>query len=96
MWREVALRLQVVPTDRERVARVDVPIQLGDQLVVVGVVDISLIGAGVVIVSLDHTGADGIHDHLAHHPIASRDLYGQTSQRHHRVHEVRISLRPNP
>src|SRR5207248_7833179 len=41
--RQIPLRVQVVPPERQRVARVRVPIQFYDELVIVGVVEVPLV-----------------------------------------------------
>ena len=59
--RQIPLRVQVVPPERQRVARVRVPIQFYDELVIVGVVEVPLVRASVVPIDVLHQGANGIH-----------------------------------
>ena len=66
MGRQIALGLQVIPPEAQRVAGVHVPVELGDELVVVGVVQISLIRSRVVPVHVLHHIANRIHHLNAH------------------------------
>src|SRR2546425_5054311 len=66
MGRQILLGLQVIPPKRHGVASVDIPIQLRDELVVVGVEQVSLIRSGIVVVRTDHALADRVHNLSVH------------------------------
>ena len=40
--------------------------------------------------------ADAVHEHLAPHPVAARDLRRHAGERHQAVHEVGVGLAPHP
>ena len=61
MRREVARRVEVVVAKRECVVRRDVPVQLGQQLVVLGLVDVPVVRPRVVPVGLDEALPDLVH-----------------------------------
>src|SRR5439155_1766550 len=66
MWRQILLGLQIIPPKRHGVAGVDIPVQLGNEFVVVRVVGVSLIRAGVIVVNLNQAITDRIHDQSIH------------------------------
>src|SRR5687767_11994457 len=61
MRAEVALRVQVVESEAQCLVGGHVPVELRDQLVVVGVEKVTLILARIVVVDADHPLADCVH-----------------------------------
>src|SRR5688500_7253529 len=58
---EVACGVEIVVAKAEVLARVDVPVQLCNQLVVVGVEEVPLVWTRVVVVSADHSLPNSVH-----------------------------------
>src|SRR5688500_19319275 len=86
MRAEVALRVQIVEPEAQRLVAGHVPVELRDQLVVVGVEEIALILAGTVVRCADHPLADCVH----HARLDSR--YAESGCRPRSRDEVRAGI----
>ena len=64
--RQVPAGIQVVVSKRQHVARIDVPVELREDLVVVGLVGVALVRPGIIPIHVEHPLPDGIHRGRVH------------------------------
>ena len=62
----IAARVEIVVPKRERLIGLDIPVELCDQLVIVRVKEVTLVGSRIVLITVDHALADLVHDASLH------------------------------